>query len=160
MTLLLTRWLARCAVLGCVFAVGVGHANAQASPTPTGEPEVLRTSAGVTEVGVLGRAEYRIDVPANWNHGLVVFYHGYSESAFRFRLDSTMGSQPEQMYRRGYAVIQSGYSESGWALQAGYVDSEALRKYFVKKYGSPREDLRRRRLHGRRADHDRHGAEQ
>lgn len=139
MNLLRTRWLTCCAVLVCAAAVGTGKATAQASPTPTGEPEVLRTAAGLTEVGVLGRAEYRIDVPENWNHGLVVFYHGYSESAFRFRLDSTMGSQPEQMYRRGYAVVQSGYSESGWALQAGYADSEALRKYFVKKYGTPRE---------------------
>jgi pimeloyl-ACP methyl ester carboxylesterase len=43
------------------------------------------------------------------------------------------------MYKRGYAVIQSGYSESGWALQAGYTDTENLRRYFVKKYGNPRE---------------------
>ena len=113
--------------------------QAQASPTPFGEPEVLRTTAGTTEVGVLGRAEYRIDLPANWNRGLVVFYHGYSESPFRFRLDGSIGAQPEQMFRRGYAVVQSGYSESGWALQAGYADSEELRRYFVKKYGNPRE---------------------
>ncbi|MGI4854159.1 MAG: hypothetical protein ACRYF4_08970, partial [Janthinobacterium lividum] len=83
MTLLRTRWLTCCTVLACAAAVGLGKASAQASPIPTGEPEVLRTSAGLTEVGVLGRAEYRIDVPENWNRGLVVFYHGYSESAFR-----------------------------------------------------------------------------
>lgn len=139
MNLFRSRWLIRCAMLAFCAGYAVSRALAQASPTPTGEPEVLRTAAGITEVGVLGRAEYRIDVPAAWNRGLVVFYHGYSESPFRFRLDGSIGAQPEQMIRRGYAVVQSGYSESGWALQAGYADSEVLRKYFVKKYGSPRE---------------------
>ncbi len=133
------RWLACCAVVAYLALAGVREAKAQASPTPTGEPEVLKSAAGTTEVGVLGRAEYRIDVPDNWNRGLVVFYHGYSESPFRFRLDGSIGSQAEPMLKRGYAIIQSGYSESGWALQAGYVDTEALRKYFVKKYGAPRE---------------------
>ena len=128
-----------CCVAVALLAAPCTRAHAQASPTPTGEPEVLKSSAGTVEVGVLGRAEYRIDIPANWNRGLVVFYHGYSESPFRFRLDGSIGSQPDQMFRRGFAVIQSGYSETGWALQAGYADTENLRRYFVKKYGQPRE---------------------
>ena len=132
-----SQWFVPCA-LAIALAL-VRAAAGQASPTPTGEPEVLKSAAGITEVGVLGRAEYRIDVPVNWNRGLVVFFHGYSESAFRFRLDGSIGMQPDQMFKRGYAVIQSGYSETGWALQAGYADSEALRQYFVKKYGAPRE---------------------
>lgn len=115
--------------------------QAQAAPTPTGEPEILRTQAGVTEVGVLIGAEYRIDVPSHWNRGLVVFYHGYSERPFRYRLDSSIGSQAEPMLRRGYAVIQSGFSQTGWALQVAFPDTEALRKYFVRHYGTPRETI-------------------
>ena len=30
-----------------------------------------------TEFGKLQNAEYRIDVPASWNHGLVLYCHGY-----------------------------------------------------------------------------------
>ncbi len=130
--------LLRCAA-AILLAAAALAADGQASPTPTGEPEVLQSPNGTTEVGVLGRAEYRIDVPINWNHDLVVFYHGYSETPFRFRLDGSIGAQIDPMFRRGYAVIQSGYSETGWALQAGYSDTEALRRYFVKKYGNPRE---------------------
>ena len=132
----------RIRVLCCaavLLALPHGRARAQASPTPTGEPEVLQTASGTVEVGVLGRAEYRIDVPANWNRSLVVFYHGYTESPFRYRLDGSIGAQAEPMLKRGYAIVQSGYSDTGWALQAGYADTEALRKYFVKKYGNPRE---------------------
>jgi hypothetical protein len=128
-----------CCVAAAVFAATHLRAHAQASPTPNGEPEVLKANGITIEVGVIGKAEYRIDIPANWNHSLVVFYHGYSESPFRFRLDGSIGAQPDQMFRRGYAVIQSGYSESGWALRAGYEDTEELRRYFVKKYGQPRE---------------------
>ena len=114
---------------------------AQATPEPTGEPEILRTPAGITEVGVLAGAEYRIDVPSNWNRGLVVLYHGYSERPFRFRLDGSVGIQAEPVLRRGYAVIQSGYSQTGWALQVAYPDTEILRRYFIRSYGTPRESI-------------------
>ncbi len=129
----------RCAMIVMLGTTTILSAAGQASPTPTGEPEVLQTATGTTEVGVLGHAEYRIDVPSTWNHDLVVFYHGYSQTPFRFRLDGSIGAQIDPMFRRGYAVIQSGFSETGWALQAGYTDSEALRRYFVRKYGNPRE---------------------
>ena len=139
-----TRSLRRTVCL--LFATGLSlavavQARAQATPTPASEPEVLRTPAGLTEVGVLGNAEYRIDVPSNWNRGLVVFYHGYSERPFRYRLDGSIGIQAEPMLRRGYAVIQSGYSQTGWALQAAYPETEDLRRYFLKKYGVPRETV-------------------
>ena len=133
------RWVVPCVIAAALCLGAASVAAAQASPTPTGEPEVLTTSAGTIEVGVLGHAEYRIDVPANWNRNLVVFYHGYSERPFRYRLDSNLGVQIDPMLRRGYAIIQSGYSETGWAVQAGYADTEELRKYFLKKYGIPRE---------------------
>ena len=127
-----------CALV-CVLAVRA--LNAQATPTPDSEPEVLKTPTGITEVGVLTNAEYRIDVPSNWNRGLVVFYHGFSERPFRYRLDGSIGLQAEPMLRRGYAVIQSGYSETGWALQQAFPETDALRHYFIGKYGNPRETI-------------------
>ena len=113
-------------------------AAAQATPTPSTEPEILRTTAGITEVGVLGNAEYRIDVPSNWNRSLVVFYHGYSEKPYRYRIDGSIGKEPEPILRRGYAIVQSGFSHTGWALQWAYPESEELRRYFGRKYGAPR----------------------
>ena len=126
------------AVALCGYAAAI---RAQATRTPSAEPEVLQTPAGITEVGVLTDAEYRIDIPSNWNHGLVVFYHGYSERPFRYRLDSSIGIQAEPMLRRGFAVIQSGYSQTGWALQVAYSETEELRRYFIRKYGAPRETI-------------------
>ena len=46
--------------------------SACAQPAP---PAAIREP--VSETGTAGGAPYRIDVPAPWNGGLVVFYHGY-----------------------------------------------------------------------------------
>jgi alpha-beta hydrolase superfamily lysophospholipase len=40
---------------------------------------------------------------------------------------------------QGYAVAQSGYATGGWAIQEAIVDTETLRRYFVAKYGKPKE---------------------
>jgi len=44
----------------------------------------------------------------------------------------------DPMLKQGYAVIQSGYSHGGWAVEEAYADTEALRAYFVQKYGAPK----------------------
>ena len=108
---------------------------------PTGTPEVLHTATGTVEVGMLDDAAYRIDVPANWNHDLVVFYHGYSETPFTYHPTHGLTDQSRPMLQRGYAVIESGYSTTGWALDQALAETESLRKYFVKKYGQPHETI-------------------
>jgi hypothetical protein len=125
-------WIALCALLYCTAVL---HAIAQKSVSP----EVLRTPTGLTEVGTLDGAPYRIDVPANWNHSLVVFYHGYALRPYTFHVAAHLTGQPRPFYDRHYAVIQSAYSRSGWALEQAYPETEALRRYFVKKYGQPRD---------------------
>lgn len=99
----------------------------------------MQTAAGTTEVGVLAHAEYRIDVPADWNGSLVVWYHGYSEHGATFHIGERAHPDLENFLSRHYAVIQSAYSEGGWAVQQAYPETEALRHYFDHKYGHPRE---------------------
>jgi pimeloyl-ACP methyl ester carboxylesterase len=94
-----------------------------------------------TEFGKLQGAEYRIDVPADWNHGLVVYCHGYDPHPGGIGYDERKPLPPELavFVQAGYALIQSGYSSGGWALEQAIPDVEALRKYFIERYGSPRE---------------------
>jgi hypothetical protein len=103
------------------------------------EPQVLRTPAGLTEVGTLDGAPYRIDIPANWNHSLVVFYHGYALRPYTYHLANRLDGQQKPFFDRHYAVIESAYSRSGWALEQAYPETESLRRYFVRKYGQPKE---------------------
>ena len=100
-------------------------------------PEILHTSAGLTEVGTLNAVPYRIDIPAAWNHKLIVYFHGYSETPYTYRLGAQLNEQVAPLFERNYAIIESGYSTSGWALAEAYPETEQLRLYFLKKYAEP-----------------------
>jgi len=92
----------------------------------------------VVDIGLHDRASYRIDIPANWNRELVVFYHGYAVTPIGFRKGEAISPMFQPMLDEGYAVLQSGYSATGWAVEQGYADTEALRGYFNAKYAAPR----------------------
>lgn len=113
-------------------------AEAKAAPGPVpSHSQVLRSPAGITEVGLLNGAAYRIDVPKYWNHALVVYYHGYALQPVTFHIASRLVGQTAPIFQRHYAVIESAYSRTGWALQQAYPETEALRRYFIRKYGQP-----------------------
>lgn len=91
-----------------------------------------------TEIGQLNGAEFRIDVPESWNGGLVVYCHGYAGAPVTYKegkLSPILGVFTDQ----GYALAQSGYGAGGWAVQEAVSDTEELRRYFVSKYGKPKE---------------------
>jgi dienelactone hydrolase len=102
-------------------------------------PIQLRSSAGLTEVGLLAGAPYRIDIPNDWNHRLVVYYHGYAQQPVTFHIAERLADRQEPFLDRHYAVAQSAYSQTGWALPQAYPETEALRQYFTKRFGAPRE---------------------
>jgi pimeloyl-ACP methyl ester carboxylesterase len=94
-----------------------------------------------TEFGKLYTAAFRIDLPDNWNHGLVIYYHGYDPEDHGMGFDEKQPLQPKLAVftKAGYAVIQSGYSQGGWALEQAIPETEALRRYFIDKYEQPKE---------------------
>jgi pimeloyl-ACP methyl ester carboxylesterase len=94
-----------------------------------------------TEFGKLDKAQFRIDIPDNWNHGLVVYYHGYRAENRGGVFDPQAPLQPQLVpfTTAGFAVIQSGYSRGGWALEQAIPETEALQRYFAEKYGQPTE---------------------
>ena len=96
---------------------------------------------GVHATGTLQGASYRIDIPAHWNHRLVVFFHGTTDGPVVFSPKDAPSPMFDPILARGYAVIQSGYSEGGWAIEAGARDTERLRHYFTAHYGAPRQSL-------------------
>jgi len=94
-----------------------------------------------TKVGMLQGASYRIDIPARWNRKLVVYYHGTSESPVTFSAKDALSPMFDPLLARGYAVIQSGYSEGGWAIESGARDTERLRRQFIADHGQPVQTL-------------------
>lgn len=122
----------------CLLAVlGLGANSrifAQASVPATaasgqGSAVILGSTAG---------APWRIDIPAHWNHKLVVYYHGYSMKPVTYAQKPPDAFEREFL-DRGFALIQSGYSHTGYAVQYALPETEALREMFVARFGQPTE---------------------
>jgi len=119
------RALIRALLLCCVI-VSSGAAYARAA-----SPEAK------AEAGVLEGSAWRLDMPDKWNHGLVVFFHGYAIGPVTFDAKERVSPMFDPMLRAGFAVLQSAYSKSGWAIEEGSADTERLRQWFVAKHGQP-----------------------
>lgn len=87
------------------------------------------------EVGSLNGASFRIDVPQRWTGVLVVYCHGYNPNKVVFQQSEK--ADFAGLVNSGVAVIQSGYAAGGWAIEQAVPDTEALRHYFIGKYGKP-----------------------
>jgi pimeloyl-ACP methyl ester carboxylesterase len=92
------------------------------------------------DTGTIGGARYRIDFPANWSQTgspkrLLMYAHGYE--TIRNKRGNLSGGWMAPFLKKGFAVAQSAYRRQGWAVSEGVDDTEALRQYFVKKYGQP-----------------------
>ncbi len=93
-----------------------------------------------TEIGSRDGAAYRIDRPGNYNGQLLVYCHGYSPKPGAFQ-EGPLRGDLASYYNLGFAVIQSGYSRGGWAVEQAMRETEDLRKYFVSKHGKPRRTI-------------------
>jgi pimeloyl-ACP methyl ester carboxylesterase len=122
-----------------------GRAPEQATKIPAQqvtEQQLQVTDAGTTEIGRLQGVSYRIDVPIGWKHaGLLVYYHGYSAEEGKYSVPDKLGPLQAEAFRRGFAVVQSQFSVTGWALEHAVVETEALRKYFTEEFGEPSESI-------------------
>jgi hypothetical protein len=86
---------------------------------------------------VLGFAHYLINVPPDWNGGLVLFAHGYEGEGSG---TGTVRSSPldAHLTRRGYAWAASGYRAWGYRPDWFLLDLLALRANFINRFGQPR----------------------
>lgn len=89
----------------------------------------------VVETGEIDGAPFRIQIPAEWNRGLVVYAHGYLPPGAAW---SPLHEIFTAIFlERGFALVESGYSRQGWAVQEGMGETEALRRRFVRLHGEP-----------------------
>jgi pimeloyl-ACP methyl ester carboxylesterase len=88
--------------------------------------------------GSLNGAAYKILFPKNWKGKLVMYTHGYEFDGSTHQSSSPrfLGSM-KPFLERGFAVAASDYSIQGAAFTQGVENTEELRKYFFKKYGTP-----------------------
>ena len=120
--------------LVALFALGLALAVPRApwSASPRAEPP----RAAISRSGVLGGAEYLIEVPENWRGGLVVFAHGIQRGPG----PGTVAAPPiaSHIVAQGHAWIASGYRAREYQPHLFIEDLVALRELFLDEIGQPR----------------------
>jgi pimeloyl-ACP methyl ester carboxylesterase len=86
--------------------------------------------------GVHKGAGYRVEVPQNWNGGLVLYAHGFRGTG----LELTVSDPPIRAYlvQHGFAWAASSYSRNGYDVRQGVADTHALGAYFNGLVAKPR----------------------
>jgi pimeloyl-ACP methyl ester carboxylesterase len=101
---------------------------------------VAQSPAANVEVGTINGAPFRIEMPAQWSKGLIMYAHGYQPAGTKPDFDNARNPPFRQIFlSRGFAYAESAYSAQSWAVREGLEDTEALRRYFVTKHGRPAE---------------------
>src|SRR5262245_13539204 len=92
--------------------------------------------AAISRSGVLGGASYLIEVPANWEGGLVVFAHGIQRGPG----PGAVAAPPiaSHILDRGHAWAASGYRAREYQPHLFIEDTNTLRELFLKEIGQPR----------------------
>ena len=108
---------------------------------PVHAQSAAQTTLPSIESGAINGAPFRIEIPPNWNKGLVMYARGYRPAgAPPWNPEDLQSNQRRAVIlSRGFAFAESGYSANGWAVKEGIEDTEALRRYFVAKYGKASE---------------------
>ncbi|WP_343615386.1 alpha/beta fold hydrolase [Novosphingobium sp.] len=97
----------------------------------------LQTAATHREGRMANGNGWAIDMPAKWNGTVLLFSHGFSAAP---------GNPPrnrphegaEQLLARGYALLGSSYSQTGWAVEQAVPDQIAALDRFEESFGKPR----------------------
>jgi pimeloyl-ACP methyl ester carboxylesterase len=130
-------WLAFALVAATAGSLSLAFPNGPLVPSLQARVAEQAVPAGGVEDGVLNAARFRIEIPAQWNKGLVLYAHGYTMVGDPpSNPDSPRAKALRDVFLlRGFAFAESAYSAQGWAVKEGVEDTEALRRYFVRKYG-------------------------
>ena len=78
--------------------------------------------------GVLDGADYRVEVPANWNGKLVMYAHGFRGTGAALTVSNP--SIRRYLVQNGYAWAASSYSKNYYDVRAGVEDTNALANAF------------------------------
>ncbi|HXW08564.1 MAG TPA: DUF6351 family protein [Vicinamibacterales bacterium] len=105
----------------------------------TAQPPAPPVAGSTVEVGEINGAAFRVEIPPEWNKGLVMYAHGYTPAGQSPGNPDNPSARAlrEVFLSRGFAFAESAYSAQGWSVKEGVEDTEALRRHFVAKHGKP-----------------------
>jgi pimeloyl-ACP methyl ester carboxylesterase len=99
-------------------------------------PRAEQQRAAINRSGILGGADYLMEVPANWRGGLVVYAHGIQYGPGQGAVVAP--PMASHIIGEGHAWIASGYRAREYQPHLFIEDLVALRELFLKEIGQPR----------------------
>ena len=95
------------------------------------------------EKGKIDTAPFKIIIPKNWNKGLVMYVRGAGGGGpmEKFKENERKKQFNNIISSRGFALAYSAFSKKGDSFLEAFEETEALRSYFVEKYGQPNTTL-------------------
>ena len=125
----LTRILAPAVLITALLSSG--HSPAAATGAPSHVEGALPDGA-----------TYVMDVPANWNHTVLLYSHGYVPQGNPNPARNAPGdAERTTLLARGYAMIGSSYAGAGWILEQALPDQLATLDAFTARFGHPRRTI-------------------
>jgi pimeloyl-ACP methyl ester carboxylesterase len=125
---------------GAIAALGLALLPSGVSAAPTincsGTAPMLCTGTTTETSGLT--AQFKLEVPPNWNKTLVLYSHGYN--SFTVPLPPDDAGDPATgayLLSQGYAIAGSAYALAGWSLEQAFQDQIALLDLFTSKFGKP-----------------------
>jgi pimeloyl-ACP methyl ester carboxylesterase len=100
-----------------------------------------------TYTGTIGGAEYRVEVPSNWNGSLLLYSHGYYPTDFApYPIGTMLANRqfdtPEWLLEHGYALAASEFKgRYGYMVEHALRDQIALLDWFTANVGKPRRTI-------------------
>lgn len=103
--------------------------------TPLGDAQFTPHTGGKAYYGELNGGLYRIEVPDNWNHQLVLYLHGDHETFATLTVDSP--PIDDLLIRNGYAWGATSYDTNRVITGIAADETAALWDFFATKFGRP-----------------------
>jgi len=111
-------------------------AAAPQAATRIRDPRFQPIAGATADYGVYDGGAYRIEIPQNWNGGLLLYAHGYRGEGNELSV-----SDPpirRHLIVNGYAWAASSFRANGYRPDFGVEDTLLLKQLFVQRYGEPR----------------------
>jgi len=129
-------------LIGCSNAMLPSAEEEEIYPSPT-EKTIIYPAEVYYETGTLGAgAQYELWLPRWWNltgRNLILFVHGYVSPNAEVELPDDIDQETlDLLLSQGFAVAQSSFSETGWAVQDGAYRTVQLLRYIKLKHGFTR----------------------
>lgn len=99
------------------------------------DPTFQPLPGATADFGVIGKAAYWVEKPANWNGSLVIWLDGFDGFGTEVAVEPPPGGMRELWIGEGFAWAASSFSENGYTPGVQADDTLALKKYFEQKYG-------------------------